>query len=68
MCNTRIIGKFVVETYGNCVKTVLDLGDLLAQRSRDYSDLLALWIGKRIEQCLVLVAPGGGEVLPLPHQ
>ena len=68
MCDCRIIGKFLVETCGNRVKAALDLGDLLAQRVGAYSVLLTLGIRKRIEQCLVLVAPGGGEVLPLPHQ
>ena len=55
-------------TCGNCVKAALGLGDLLAQRVDACPVLPTLGIRKRIEQCLVLVAPGGGEVLALAHQ
>src|SRR5262249_56347341 len=68
VCECGIVGEFPVDPCDNCVKPPLGLGYLPAQGVDPRLLPPTLRVRKRIQQCLVLLAPGGGEVLALAHQ
>src|SRR6516162_11751522 len=62
VCERGIVGEFLVDPCGNCVKPPLGLGYLPAQDGDTRLLAPTLQVRKRIQQCFVLLAPGGGEV------
>src|SRR5262249_13152530 len=67
VCECGIVREFLVDLCSNRVKPPFWLGHLPAQAVDPRLLVATLRVRKRIQQCFVLVAPGGGEVLVLAH-